>query len=87
MQYGLLWKILFKNSNKEKTNRRFFIEERSIMMKCFYGEVNTKMQESIDQEYHKLNKNRWLKPKDIVDKIIGMIFIKHHYKNGKSVDI
>ena len=71
MQYRLLWKILFKNSNKEKINRRFFIEERSIMIKCFYGEVDTKMQESVDQEYHRLNKNKWLKPKDIVDKIIG----------------
>jgi hypothetical protein len=57
------------------------------MIKCFYGEVDTKMQESVDQEYHRLNKNKWLKPKDIVDKIIGTIFVEHHYKNGEPVVI
>jgi 3-oxoacyl-[acyl-carrier protein] reductase len=51
------------------------------------GEVDTYMQESIDQEYYRLNKNKWLKPKDVAEKIIEMIFNEDHYKNGESVDI
>ena len=51
------------------------------------GEVDTAMQESIDQEYYRLNKNRWLNPKDVAEKIIEMIFNEDRYKNGRSVDI
>jgi NAD(P)-dependent dehydrogenase (short-subunit alcohol dehydrogenase family) len=51
------------------------------------GEVDTKMQESTDQEYYKLNKNKWLEPREVADKIAEMIFNEDYYKNGESIDI
>jgi 3-oxoacyl-[acyl-carrier protein] reductase len=51
------------------------------------GEVDTKMQESTDQEYYKLNKDKWLEPREVADKIAEMIFNEDHYKNGESIDI
>jgi NAD(P)-dependent dehydrogenase (short-subunit alcohol dehydrogenase family) len=51
------------------------------------GEVDTKMQESTDQEYYKLNKDKWLEPKEVADKIAEMIFNEDYYKNGESIDI
>ncbi|HZD82947.1 MAG TPA: SDR family oxidoreductase [Nitrososphaeraceae archaeon] len=51
------------------------------------GEVDTKMQESTDQEYYKLNKDKWLEPREVADKIAEMIFNEDYYKNGESIDI
>jgi 3-oxoacyl-[acyl-carrier protein] reductase len=51
------------------------------------GEVDTKMQESTDQEYYKLNKDKWLEPREVADKITEMIFDEDYYKNGESIDI
>ena len=51
------------------------------------GEVDTKMQESTDQEYYKLNKDKWFEPREVADKITEMIFDEDYYKNGESIDI
>lgn len=51
------------------------------------GEVDTKMQESTDQEYYKLNKDKWLEPREVADKIAEMIFNEDYHKNGESIDI
>jgi 3-oxoacyl-[acyl-carrier protein] reductase len=51
------------------------------------GEVDSKMQESTDQEYYKLNKDKWLEPREVADKITEMIFDEDYYKNGESIDI
>ena len=45
------------------------------------------MQESTDQEYYKLNKDKWLEPREVADKITEMIFDEDYYKNGESIDI
>lgn len=49
------------------------------------GEVATKMQET-DPEYYRENKDKMLKPEQVADKIVNMIFA-NEYKNGHSVDI
>jgi 3-oxoacyl-[acyl-carrier protein] reductase len=49
------------------------------------GEVATKMQES-DPEYYKENIDRMLKPEEVAEKIVDMIF-DEKYRNGQSVDI
>ncbi|MGI0048267.1 MAG: SDR family NAD(P)-dependent oxidoreductase [Nitrososphaera sp.] len=49
------------------------------------GEVATKMQES-DPEYYRENRGRMLKPEQVGEKIIDMIF-SDKYRNGQSVDI
>lgn len=49
------------------------------------GEVATRMQES-DPEYYRENRERMLKPEEVAEKIVDMIF-SSKYKNGQSVDI
>jgi 3-oxoacyl-[acyl-carrier protein] reductase len=49
------------------------------------GEVATRMQES-DPEYYRENIDRMLKPEEVAEKIVDMIF-NEKYKNGQSVDI
>jgi 3-oxoacyl-[acyl-carrier protein] reductase len=55
-----------------------------VMVIC-PGEVATKMQE-VDPEYYRQNKSRLLKPEQVAEKIIEMIF-DSRYTNGQSVDI
>jgi 3-oxoacyl-[acyl-carrier protein] reductase len=49
------------------------------------GEVATRMQES-DPEYYRENIDMMLKPEEVAEKIVDMIF-NEKYKNGQSVDI
>lgn len=52
------------------------------------GEVDTRMQEDLDKEYHRENKNIMLKPKQIANKIVEMIFNnQHQYVSGQSLII
>lgn len=64
------------------------IEKYNIkVMSICPGEVDTKMQESVDAEYYRENKNKMLKPSAVAEKIVDMIINNKHYKNGQSVDI
>lgn len=49
------------------------------------GEVATRMQES-DLEYYRGNRDSMLKPEEVAEKIVDMIFSRK-YRNGQSVDI
>jgi NAD(P)-dependent dehydrogenase (short-subunit alcohol dehydrogenase family) len=50
------------------------------------GEVNTKMQESVDPEYYRSHKDTMLRPKHVAEKIVEMIFDDKKYHNGQSVE-
>jgi 3-oxoacyl-[acyl-carrier protein] reductase len=50
------------------------------------GEVATKMQENINVDYYILNKHKMLKPEDVAERIVEMIF-NESCKNGESVDL
>lgn len=51
------------------------------------GEVDTKMQQNVDQDYYVRNKHNMLKPKTVAEKIAEMILEEHRYHNGQSVEI
>ena len=51
------------------------------------GEVATRMWQDYDYNYYKRNKKRMLKPQQVAERIIDMIFESKIYKNGKVVDI
>jgi len=51
------------------------------------GEVDTKMQENVDLDYYTKYKNKMLKPNQVAERIIDMIFNDKNYNNGQSVDI
>jgi len=51
------------------------------------GEVATKMQKHVDPEYYRQYENRMLKPQEVAEKIVDMIFDNARYHNGQSVDI
>jgi 3-oxoacyl-[acyl-carrier protein] reductase len=51
------------------------------------GEVDTKMQQNVDQDYYVRNKHNMLKPKTVAEKIVEMILEERRYHNGQSVEI
>ena len=51
------------------------------------GEVDTKMQRDVDSEYYSNYRGKMLKPGQVADRIIDMIFNDKKYQNGQSVDI
>src|SRR5512145_2200557 len=51
------------------------------------GEVATKMQKDIDEQYYELNKHKMLHPRRVAEKIADMIFNDKEYPNGVSVDL
>jgi NAD(P)-dependent dehydrogenase (short-subunit alcohol dehydrogenase family) len=51
------------------------------------GEVATSMQKYADSNYYRQNENRMLKPQEVAQKIVDMIFDNARYHNGQSVDI
>lgn len=51
------------------------------------GEVATKMQKDIDEQYYELNKHKMLHPRRVAEKIADMIFSDKEYSNGDSVDL
>ena len=51
------------------------------------GEVATRMQKHVDSDYYRHNENRMLKPQEVAQKIVDMIFDNARYHNGQSVDI
>src|SRR6478752_6895320 len=59
-----------------------------IVMAICPGEVNTRMQEDLDKDYYRENKNKMLKPEQIAQRIVEMIFNnRHEYISGQSVII
>ncbi|HXX97728.1 MAG TPA: SDR family oxidoreductase [Candidatus Bathyarchaeia archaeon] len=50
------------------------------------GEVDTKMQQDIDEDYYRTNKQKMLQPGTVAKKIAEMIF-ENQYHSGQSVDI
>ena len=59
-----------------------------IVMAICPGEVNTRMQEDLDKDYYRENKNKMLKPEQIAQRIVEMIFNnRHKYISGQSVII
>jgi len=51
------------------------------------GEVSTKMQETADPDYYRKYKDKMLRPEQVGEKIVEMIFDGKKYRNGQSVDI
>src|SRR6476646_2949404 len=51
------------------------------------GEVDTKMQEDFDREYYGRYKDKMLRPKEVAERIIEMIFNDNKYNSGQSVEI
>ncbi len=51
------------------------------------GEVDTKMQQKVDLGYYTRFRDKMLKPNQVAEKIIEMIFNDKKYYNGQSVDI
>lgn len=51
------------------------------------GEVDTTMQQNVDQDYYVRNKHNMLKPKTVAEKIAEMILEEHRYHNGQLVEI
>jgi 3-oxoacyl-[acyl-carrier protein] reductase len=51
------------------------------------GEVSTKMQETTDPDYYRKYKDKMLRPKQVAEKIVEMIFDDKKYRSGQSVDI
>jgi len=50
------------------------------------GEVDTRMQQGIDKDYYRTNKQKMLQPSRVAEKIAEMIF-ENQYHNGQSVEI
>jgi 3-oxoacyl-[acyl-carrier protein] reductase len=57
-----------------------------IMSVCL-GQVATKMWQDFDYDYYERNKNKMLKPKEVAERIVEMIFDAKRYKNGDVVDM
>jgi 3-oxoacyl-[acyl-carrier protein] reductase len=57
-----------------------------IMSICL-GQVATKMWQDFDYDYYERNKNKMLKPKEVAERIVEMIFDTKRYKNGDVVDL
>jgi 3-oxoacyl-[acyl-carrier protein] reductase len=51
------------------------------------SEVDTKVQQNVDLDYYTKYKNKMLKPNQVADRIIDMVFNDKKYNNGQSVDI
>ena len=51
------------------------------------GEVNTKMQEDVDPDYHRKHNDNMLVPRQVAEKVVEMIFDDKKYNSGQSVDI
>jgi 3-oxoacyl-[acyl-carrier protein] reductase len=51
------------------------------------GQVATKMWQDFDYNYYERNKEKMLKPQDVGERIVEMIFDTESYKNGKVVDM
>ena len=51
------------------------------------GEVNTKMQEDVDPDYHGKHKDNMLVPRQVAEKVVEMIFDDKKYNSGQSVEI
>jgi 3-oxoacyl-[acyl-carrier protein] reductase len=51
------------------------------------GEVSTKMQETADPSHYRRHKHMMLRPKQVAEKIVEMIFDDKKYHNGQSIDI
>lgn len=52
------------------------------------GEVDTKMQQDVDLDYYTKNKDKMLKPNQVAERIIDMIFdYEGIYDNGQSIEI
>jgi short-subunit dehydrogenase len=51
------------------------------------GQVATKMWQDFDYNYYERNKNKMLKPQDVGERIVEMIFVPESYKNGKLVEM
>lgn len=51
------------------------------------GEVDTKMQEDVDLDYYRENKDNMIRPQQVAEKIVDMTFGDVKYSNGQSVDI
>jgi len=45
------------------------------------------MWQDFDYNYYERNKNKMLKPQDVGERIVEMIFDTESYKNGKVVDM
>jgi 3-oxoacyl-[acyl-carrier protein] reductase len=59
-----------------------------LVMAICPGEVNTRMQEDLAKEYHRENKSKMLRPEQIAQRIVEMIFNnRHQYVSGQSVII
>ena len=48
---------------------------------------NTKMWQDFDSNYYEANNNKMLKPQQVAEKIVKMIFDIKHHKNGMVVDM
>jgi 3-oxoacyl-[acyl-carrier protein] reductase len=57
-----------------------------IMSICL-GQVATKMWQDFDYDYYERNKHKMLKPKEVAERIVEMIFDAKSYKNGDVVDM
>jgi 3-oxoacyl-[acyl-carrier protein] reductase len=57
------------------------------ILTIFLGQVATKMWQDFDFDYYERNKNKMLKPKEVAEKIVEMIFDDKGYKNGDVVDM
>ena len=51
------------------------------------GEVDTKMQRDVDLQYYNNYRDKMLKPNQVAERIIDMIFNDKKYQNGQSVDV
>jgi NAD(P)-dependent dehydrogenase (short-subunit alcohol dehydrogenase family) len=57
------------------------------ILTIFLGQVATKMWQDFDFDYYERNKNKMLKPKEVAEKIVEMIFDDKGYKNGEEVEM
>ena len=57
------------------------------VLTIFLGQVDTKMWKEFDYRYYEQNRNYMLKPHDVAEKIVEMIFDAKNYKNGNSVEM
>jgi 3-oxoacyl-[acyl-carrier protein] reductase len=57
------------------------------IISIFLGQVATKMWQDFDYNYYQHNKNKMLKPQDVGERIVEMIFDAESYKNGKVVEM
>ena len=57
------------------------------IMSIYLGQVATKMWQDFDYDYYERNKNKMLKPREVAERIVGIIFDAESYKNGEAVDM